>query len=338
MTPSKENPDYSIVLTTLEKEQFEITPIVLSLDMSHQKEQLAQSATLTLVNINYNGRWANTIFKPRQRVFIYANDGERHEEVFRGFVWSVSYTSSTKDRELILRCYDNLIYLQESEESAFYAAGWSTKDILADLFKRWSIPLQYNYTGGITHSQLALRGVMSDLILSDVLDTARKQSGKKYAVVMQKDTVVIRTVGDNETYYRIADISNAIHTKTGSTMEGMVTKVVILGKSDDKGKSPVEATVTGDTATYGTLQKLQDRNEDTNLTDAKKEAQAVIDEKGLPKDEYELKCSDIPWVRRGDRVFVDVGSIYQKMLVVVGIDRSISDNSKDMTLTMEEPT
>lgn len=336
MTPAKDNPDYSIVLTRRSGDQYEITPVVTSLELSHQKEQMAQTATINIVNIYYKGGWPNTMFQPRDRVFIYANDGERHEEVFRGFVWATDYTSATDERELVLRCYDNLVFLQESEESAFFAAGYQTKDVVSNLFTRWNIPLKYNYES-ISHGKLALRGVLSDLITSDVLDQAKRQTGKKWAILMEQETVVIRTAGDNEAYYRVTDVSNAIHTKNSITMDGMTTKVVILGKTDDAGKTAIDATVTGDTATYGTLQKLQDRDEDTTLADAKKEAQYVIDENGKPKQEFELKCTDIPWVRKGDRIFVSVGGIYEKTLIVWGIDRSISDKSKEMTLTMEEP-
>ena len=336
MKPSKENPEYTVVLTRLNGEQYELTPILISLDMSHQKEQMAQTATIRLLNIKYQNSWPNAMFQVRDRVFIYANDGERHEEVFRGFVWSTSYTSSTDDRELTLQCYDNLVFLQESEESAFFPAGWATKDVVADLCGRWGIPLQYKYTG-ITHGKLALRGTLSDLIVNDVLDLVKKQTGSKYALVMEKNTLVIRTAGDNEAYYAIVGGTHAIYTKSGATMDGMTTKVVILGTTDSAGKAPVEATVTGDTATYGTLQKLQDRNEDTTLSDAKKEAQSIVDENGTPKREYELKCSDIPWVRKGDRIYVSVGGIYNKVLIVWGVDRQISNNSRDMTLTMEDP-
>ena len=335
MKPTKENPRYSAVITFLTGEQYSVTPIMISLELSHQKDQLAQTATLHLMNINYKGRWTNTLFKVRQRVFIYANDGERNEEVFRGFVWSVDYTSSTDTRELVLRCYDNLIFLQESEDAAFFPAGWSTESILQNLFSRWNIPLKLNYEG-ITHSKLALRGTLADLITSDVLEPARKQTGLKPAIVMEKDTVVVRTAGDNENFYSIVGASNAIHTKNSTTMDGMTTQVVILGKSDNAGKTPVEAVVTGDTDKYGTLQKLQDRNEDATLATAKQEAQTVINEHGTPKREYELKCSDIPWVRKGDRIFISVGGIYKAPLVVWGVDRSISDSAKEMTLTMED--
>ena len=111
------------------------------------------------------------------------------------------------------------------------------------------------------------------------------------------------------------------------------TRDTILRVSDNL--PPVVATITGDTATYGTLQKLQDRDEKTTLEDAKKEAQNVIDEKGQPSWEYELKCGDIPWVHKGDRINVSVGMIYETMMLILGIDRTISDKEKTMTLTME---
>lgn len=335
MTPSKENPDYSVVLTTLEGVQYELTPIVSTLELSHQKEQLAQSATLALINTLFEGKWVNSMIEARQRVCIYANDGERHEEVFRGFVWSSVYLSSTTERELTVKCYDNLIYWQESEDTAFFPAGWTTESVVANLAAKWGIPLTYRYQS-ISHGKLALQGTLSDLIASEVLDKAKKQTGVKYAVIMKGDTAIIRTAGDNEDYYKIVQASNAIHTKSGYTMDDMVTQVLVLGAAKN-GSAPVEATVSGDTAKYGTLQKLQSRGGDTTLAAAKEEAQSTVDEKGGPKWEYELKCSDIPWIRKGDKVYVSVGGIYQKTLIVWGIDRSINDESRDMTLTMEDP-
>ena len=335
MQASKENPAYSVVLTTLTGEQYELTPVLSTLELSHQKDQLAVCATLALMNISYQGRWLNAMIEARQRVCIYADDGERHLEVFRGFVWSTSYLSATEDRELTVTCYDNLIFWQESEDTAFFPAGYTTESILTSLAGAWGIPLTYRYRS-ITHGKLALRGTLADQVTGEVLDPVKKQTGAKYAIVMEGDTALIRTAGDNTDYYKIVQASNAIHTRSGHTMEGMVTKVQVLGAAKN-GQAPVEATVTGDTAKYGTLQKLQDRGGDTTLADARAEAQATIDENGSPKWEYELKCSDIPWIRKGDRVYVSVGGIYQKTLIVWSIDREISDEGRIMTLTMEDP-
>lgn len=335
MTASKENPEYTAVITMASSgQQFDLTPLLVSLELTHQKEQLAQCATLTLVNVAYEGTWLNKMVRARDRVLIFANDGERHEEVFRGFVWTNTYTSALEERELVLRCYDNLIFWQESEESEFFPKGRSTQDVVQTLFDKWGVPLEYRYES-ITHDKLALRGTLADLVTSDILDKVKKDTGKKYAVYMEGDKAIIRTLGDNETFYRVDTASRAVSTKSEETMDGMTTKVVILGKGDDNKKTPVEAEVTGNTDRYGTLQKLQDRDEKTTLADAKKEAQNVIDEKGQPSWEYELKCGDIPWVKKGDRINVSVGMIYESMMLVLSIARTISNKEKTMTLTME---
>ena len=335
MTVSKENPEYTAVLTLAATgQQFDLTPLLVSLELTHQKEQLAQCATLTLVNVAYEGTWLNKMVRARDRVCIYASDGERHEEVFRGFVWTNTYASSLEQRELTLRCFDDLIFWQESEESEFFPKGRTTKDVIQTLFDKWGVPLEYRYES-ITHDKLALRGTLADLVTSDILDKVKKDTGKKYAVYMDQDKAIIRTLGDNESWYRVDTASRAVHTRSEETMEGMTTKVIILGKSDDNKKTPVEAEVTGDTEKYGTLQKLQDRDEKTTLEKAKKEAQTILDEKGQPNWEYELKCGDIPWVKKGDRINVSVGMIYETMMLVLGITRTISNKERTMTLTME---
>ena len=113
--------------------------------------------------------------------------------------------------------------------------------------------------------------------------------------------------------------------------------MVILGKADDNDRRPVEATVSGNTSEYGTLQKLIDRDENTSLADAKKEANSIIKENGEPKWEFELKASDVPWVRKGDKVHVDIEGAMSGYLIVSDVSRAISNMSKTMTLTMEKP-
>ena len=335
--PSRENPEYSVCVVLETGDVLEITPVVLSLDISHREEQLAVCVTLRLANTQYEGKWVTSILKVRQRVFLYANDGERHEEVFRGWLWSTSYASSPRDRELTVKCYYDLIYWQESEVSEYFAKGKSTQAVVTSLFRTWGVPMRWGYVS-TTHDKLALRGTLADIVTSDVLDEAKKQTGKKYAIVMEQDTAVIRTAGDNEAYYRFEEAGSALETKWEVTMDGMVTQVLILGQAKDDKRTPVVATITGDTATYGTLQKLQDRGDEkkTTLAKAKEEARHTIDEKGKPKVEYTLKSVDVPWIRKGDRVYVHVGGIWDKRLIVWSLDRTISDRERTMTLTMRE--
>lgn len=336
MKASAENPIYTVYVVD-GSNKYNLTPAVTNLGFSDQKTEMAQSATINVMNVKASGVWLSSLLKVRQRVFIYADDGTRNDEVFRGYIWSRGYKSALTDREIALKCYDNLIYFQESEIAEYFSAGKSTKDVCSTLCGKWGIKLNYSYSS-ITHSKLALRGNLADIFTKDVLDLAKERSGKKYVILSSKDTMQIKAEGSNGTVYSFKAGKNAVSTRSECTMDGMITKVVILGKADDENdREPVEATVSGDTGGYGTLQKVINRDENTSLADAKKEAQSIINEDGTPKWEYELKTADIPWIRKGDKVHVNAGDIFNTYLIATSVDRSIDNSGKVMTLTLEKP-
>lgn len=332
MKASKENPIYSVYIVSGSK-KYNVTPAVMELSFSDQKKQISKSCKVTLMDIKSGGSFLSSILKVRDRVYAYADDGERSEEVWRGYIWTRGYKVSVNGLELELKCYDNLIYFQESEEAAFFASGKSTKSIMSTLCGNWGVKLEYSYQS-ITHSKLALRGTLSDIITSDVLDLVKDRTGKKYVILSVKDVVQVKGVGQNSRVYTIERGKNAISTSSECTMEGMVTKVVILGKADDDDRHPVEGTISGDTAQYGTLQKLINRDENTSLEDAEKEARSIIAENGTPKWEYDVVTVDIPWIRKGDLVKVKAGDMTAPY-IVIGIERDISNKEKRMTLTLE---
>lgn len=332
MKASKENPEYTVCIVN-DTTKYDVTPALISLNLSEQNGQLAQTANITLANVKIKGQWLSTLVGVRQRVFIYANDGTTKAEVFRGVVWTDYYKSALEDREMQLKCYDNLIYFQESEDAEYFTTGKTTQDILTTFCTKWGVKLNYTYQS-ITHAKLALRGRLADIITSDVLDLVKNQTGKKYVLRSAEDVINIMQVGQNKTIYNITSKNNAISTRSEKTMDGMITKVIILGKADKEKREPVEATVDGDVANYGTLQKLLSRKENTSLADAQKEAQEIIAEYGTPKLQYEVQCADIPWIRKGDLVRVAAGNI-EADLITAGVTRSISNKSKVMTLTLE---
>lgn len=335
MKASAKNPVYTVYIVSGET-KYNVSPAVINLDFSDQKKQLAQCVTIDLVNVKAGSRWLAGLVNVRDRVFIHANDGTRNEEVFRGYVWTRGYGSSLKDREIRLKCYDNLIYLQESEDSEYFSAGKSSKDVTSALCSKWGIKLEYSYES-ITHSKLALRGNLADIFTGDVLDLVKDRTGKKYVIRSEKDVMKVLPHGANDTVYSFKAGENAISTSSECTMAGMITKVVILGKADDNDRKPVEATVSGKTGQYGTLQKLINRSENTTLADAKKEANSILKEAGDPKWEFEVRAVDIPWIRKGDKVHINAGDIANSTLIAVGVDRTISSKKKEMVLTLEKP-
>lgn len=333
MKASKDNPIYSVYAVS-GSTKYDLTPCFESLSFSDQKKQFSKSVTINLANVQSNGKWLNTLLKARDRIYIYADDGETSGEVWRGFLWNLGYKSGLTSRLIVLRCYDNLIYCQESEESLFFPSGKSTDNVMSSICEKWGIKLEYSYSS-ITHSKLALRGSLSEIITADILDSVKDRTGEKYVVLSEKDTMKVKKIGQNAKVYQIIAGKNSILTESACTMDGMITKVVILGKEDKSDRRPVEATVSGDTDKYGTLQKLINRDENTSLADAKKEGESILKENGNPKWEYRVEAPDIPWIRKGDKVYLNAGSLVGHY-IVTGIDRDISNRGKKMSLNLED--
>ncbi len=333
MKASKENPLYSVAVFC-DGKKYDLTSITTDIRTSESENQISVCVKVDMVNIKLkSGKLVSETINGRDRLYIYADDGDGAKEVFRGFVWQKPYREET-ERKLTIVAYDNLIYWQESEEYAYFSAGKSTKDVASSLCKKWGINLEYTYES-ITHKKLPLRGTMADIITSDLLDLAKDRTGKKYVIRSEQDTVKIMPVGSNEKVYKIQSSANAISTESEFTMDGIVTQVLILGKEDDDDRAPVEATVSGETDKYGTVKKIISRSENTTLSDAKKEANQILNKNGTPKWTYSTSGVDIPWIRKGDAVEVDAGDI-TFMCIVTSIDRDISTREKRMSIEMEK--
>lgn len=332
MTASVGKPEYTVYVVA-GTTKYNITPAIESIDIADRGKQMSKCVTIQLMNQKVGDQWLSSLLGVRNRVYVYAKDGDQEKETFRGYVWDRGYKSGNSDRTLQLKCYDNLIYFQESDHSAYFSSGKSTEAVCKSLCDDWGVKLEYSYES-ITHSKLPLRGNLSDIFTADVLDLVKDRTGKKYVILSEKDVMQIRGVGMNSTIYHFLAGKNVEQTSSVCTMDGMTTKVIILGKADDDDRRPVEATVSGDTAKYGTLQKTINRDENTSLADAKKEAQNIIDKDGKPKWEFELHAADIPWIRKGDKVYVDAGDM-SGYYIVTAIDRTISLKKREMILSLE---
>lgn len=335
MGASAANPIYSAYIISGGK-TYNLSSVLISLEMSESKYQMAQSVTLRVSNIMVDGQWLSNIFKVRDRVSIYANDGTKNDEVFRGFVWDRDYRSSVSEREISLKCYDHLIYLQKSESSEFFTSGQKTDAIIGSICNEWGIKYEYSYAN-MTHSKLVLRGYLSDIITSDILDLVKDFRGQKYVIISSKDVMHIKFVGGNQTIYRIVAGSNAVSTLSRTSMDGICTKVVIYGLADKEDRRNVDASMSKNTDDYGTVQKIITRSENETLDNAKSEAQNILRDNSEPKETFEVVAPDIPWIRKGDKVYVNAGDIQNKYLIVTELDRSISSRGKTITLGLENP-
>lgn len=331
---SAERPIYTVFIK-IDGQDFDLTQACISVELQDQDTQMSQRARISLHNVTVNGHLLTNLVKVRQRIFIYADDGRGKTEVFRGFVWRRDYTSSLSERDFVLTCYDQLIYLQQSQDNEYFSAGKDTKDVIQALCDKWGLELKYNYDT-ISHEKLVLKGDLSSIFTDSVLNFVQIRTGKAYVILSDKDVVKINGVGQNTRVYDLLTRNNVMQTKSTQTMEGMITKVVIYGKGGSGTRPQIEATIENNTDLYGTLQKVMTLGTSGTLEDAKKDAQTLVDDGSTPLWTYEIEAVDIPWIRKGDKVHINAGDIYEMVLIVRSVTHSASDNGAKMSLTLDD--
>lgn len=326
------NPTYTAYIVSGSK-KYDITPAIIAIDRIDAEGQIAQRVNLQLRNVMVEGSMLSSILQPVNRLFVYADDGTKNDEVFRGFLWDRTYKSSIREQSLKVTAYDHLIYLQESEDTFYFSHGKTTEEIVSSICEQWGIKLDYSYQN-IVNGKMPLTGSLYDILTADVLDETRIRTGYHYSVISEKDTMLVRTAGTNEVTYKFEEKNNVSSATSSWTMEGVVTQIVLIGKADDDDREKVEMVESRNVEKYGTLQKISRKDQDTNIWDAHAELRVSLMENSDPKHEYEITGPDIPWIRKGDGVYVDAGDINEKKLIVTAVNRSCDTKNANMTLTM----
>ena len=286
----------------------DITKAITGLKLSDGENELAQKAAIELANILVNGVWFLNQVNLGDQILIFAsNEESSNREVFRGTIWDWDYKSS-KNKLLKLTAYDHLIYTQNSKDNRFYKSGKSTKTVITDVASDWGIPISYEYKS-ITHEKLLIKNeTISDIFISLLDETKTKTGGEKYIIRSEKGVMRIMRRGQNANIYQFEAKKSTISTTHKKTLDGVVTRVVITGKEGTDERTPVEATVDGNTK-LGVLQEIITRDADTTLDDAKKEASGILAEKGSPKETFGFSAPDVPWIRKGDLVYLHAGNL-----------------------------
>ena len=334
MTASMLTPSYKVYVVH-NGYKYDMSQVVTQLSLEEQENTLAQKVTIGLVQRPHGSHYTSTFISVRDTVYIYAKTGTSYHEIFRGYIWEETYTKDA-DFELRITCYDRMIYLQESEEYMYFPKGKSTASIFKEICKRKGIKCSYSHAS-VTHSKLAIRGTLGDVFTDDLIDEVRKRTGKIGVIRASKGEIKIFTLGKgNSTVYKFSrsyskSNGNITSIKVTYSLDGLVTKVIILGQEKDKKRAPIRATVKGNTSKYGTIQKIETSSKNDKLATLKKEAQQTIKDKGKPTRSIEITAVNNPFVRKGDKIYVDDTYIRKGYCYV----RSVSHDAMKGLMTME---
>lgn len=313
---------YSIKAFFSSGEVMDLTGLCTSLTWGDEKNSIAQKAEVTLANIKIDKGYISDLIELCTQIVIFVNG----EEYFRGIVWDWSYTSAL-EKELSFTAYDNMIYLTQSKGNTYYSSGKSTQFLVEDICKEWGIAICYEWESW-THGKTPLKDMEISRQLTTVLDEAQTKLDSKYVMLFEKDTLFIRKKGSNTDIYYFHG-KNVESTTNRLTLQGLVTKVLVYGKSEEDKRPPLLKTIDGD-LDYGVLQEIVTKDSNKTLEDAEKEAQNILKEKGKPEETITVSTIDVPMMRKGDKIKLVAGNLSGYFIV-----EGVTHNGFEKTMEME---
>jgi hypothetical protein len=319
---------YDAELVTETGARYTLNDALVNLQWEGQKGELAQRATLVIGNMAVGGSWLMDIMKINCIIEVYATWGSGgRRRVFDGIIWEWDYKSATQ-KELTVTAYDQMIKLQQSKDFRYYPSGMTTRAIISDICGDWGVPLSYEWDRGITHEKKVFSGEPLSEMIIGLLEDVRKNTGDKYVAFFNDGYLRIKGYGTNDDVYRF-DVYNTESTSNKISISGLVTKVKIIGKQDNEGRAPVEAIEDGDLR-FGVLQEIIHSDSAKNLSDAIEEARTLLKERGRPEETIEVSVPDLPFVLKGDRIYMAAGNLLDHFCV-----EGVSHNATERKMTLD---
>lgn len=301
--------------------------LILSATWEEQPEELSARLQLLLKNVKRADGWLHQHVAIGRRLVLQATDGSGWREVWRGQVYR-HVTTTEQDHTIEVTAYDTLYPLQQSRAQRYYRSGETGASCIKDLAQRFGIPLGRIDGPNVKLPKKPYRGERIGSIIADRLEQTRKLGGGRWIVRDEKGRLSCVKEGSNETVYIInADVAD--NSEDEYSIEQLVTRVRIYGKEKKDKQPPLVATKDGRTE-FGVFQEIVYATGES-LAEAVKEAEEILRERGQPVVKPRVYAPDNPWIRKGDKVRVNVGTV-NALCIVEGVTHNL--NELKMTLQL----
>lgn len=323
------NISYFLILLRPDGQRMDLRPFLRSLFWEENGGELAVRLTAELQNIQMpDGKWLHQLVPLGSQIFLYSDWGRGRQEIFRGTVFAWDYRTDPLGH-FTITAYDQLIYLMKSKDDRFYKAGQTAKVIIQDIAKAWGIPLGDVQGPNIALGKQVFRGATLADMINSALKEAKAKDSIKWIVRSRRGKIDVVRPGTNSPVYVFSADTNVDSISDRQDIEDLVTRVKIIGAEDEEDKAPVVATLDGRTE-FGTLQEVVYQRQFDNLAAAKAAAQDILKERGQPKRSRKVVASDLPFLRRGDKVKVEAGTLIGYYIV-----SSVTHDATNRIMVME---
>lgn len=304
---------YKLICITETGLQLDLTNAVKDLGWSETEKELAAKVTFTLLNVDFRGQKLSKIVKLGCRAIVMADWGAGFQTICTSIIYEATEDTSRAAETYQILAYDVLYALQKSEEDYYKSKGKGTKALLNDVLKEWGLTISEYKGPNVIHDKVMFQGKTIADILLGILDEARKKKGGKSLLRATGDgRISVVKWGKNDTIWALTG-ENSLSSEHKLSAANLVTKVKIMANSDQKGAPKVEAVVKGDTS-FGVFQKQVTHNKNDTIGKAKKEAKEMLEDE--PEETSKVQSPDVPPLRKGDKVYLDVGALVGNYIVV----------------------
>lgn len=319
---------YQLVAVMKDGGKINLEGVAENIAWEENENELATRLNLTLRDVKMadGGRLAAKLALCTV-VYLFATWGGQQREIFRGTIWEWEHAQMHEEK-IVVTCYDLLYYAQKSKDNRYYAKNTKTKTVIQSIFKAWKIEMG-EYSGpNVKHKKLLYKNQTVAAMLTETLEDAEDISdGEKGFIRAREGKADVLKRGTNADIFAFHSGQNVITSSDKYSMTDLVTKVVVTGKDDKKGRPKTVSTLKGKTE-YGILQEFHSKG-DASLKEAKKAAQKILDDRGKPKRTTSVSAPELPAVRKGDRVYIKTDSM-DGYFYVKGISHSATDAQMKM--------
>lgn len=332
--------DISVLLPT--GERISVTPLASELSWEEQPNELAARLQFRVRNQKVNGKWLHEQLPLGARTILQANWGQGWQDIHQGIIFDWHYTQDGNG-VLKIKSYDILIYLLRSKDDRWYKNGTQASVIIKDIAKSWNIPLGQMELPNVSLAAQAFRSQTLASMMISVIDQVRKRGKGRYVVRASNGKIHVVRAGKNKPVYHFgADIVSL--TSDQQDIEDLVTRIRIVGKkagevekkSSTKSKKKTKKTKVKITETldgqtqFGILQEvIYSQNYDT-VAAVRAAAKEVLNERGQPRRRRSVTAPDLPFLRRGDKVYIAAGTLLGYFIV-----EGVLHDADNRTMVME---
>ena len=352
--------DYRLTLLPPNGSKIDITNLIDSCIHEEMDGEMSARVSVQMKNVKRADGWIHQHVFLDKRLILEATDGNGWKELFRG---SIKRWKTIAEKHTVkFTAYDPSFNAMISKEHYFFPAGMKADASIKQIAAEQGIPLGRIDGPGIPLGRKMYNSYIGDTIGSRLKEARQKGAGRFIPRSTAGKFEIVRE-GTNKIVYELTDLT-VNNSSDERSIENLVTKVKIYGnepkpkpkkkkklargekrekakvkavttatvKKEDpnKDKRPkISVTVNGDTK-FGVIQEVLYSSNFDNMAAAKAAANEILEEKGKPEITRPLVHPDIPWVRKGDLIKIDSGTIKGDCIV-----ESVSRSSETRMMTLK---